>query len=198
MRSPGAASPSAIARRISAATCSCSGIRSVRSTGPRIRPVVTRSALFSPITLSKAKLKDAGYGPRTRFRDRRRSVARRSRSIAAWLRRRSDDAKDEVLAITAELVTITRSSLKEAQVMAQNTRRSLRRAGDVAEGRAGALVTELERTIAVVETVIAQTRLRLSGEMPAGSTRVVSLHDTDARPIRKGRLGRPVEFGYKA
>jgi IS5 family transposase len=26
----------------------------------------------------------------------------------------------------------------------------------------------------------------------------VSLHDPDARPIRKGRLGRPVEFGYKA
>ena len=26
----------------------------------------------------------------------------------------------------------------------------------------------------------------------------VSLHDPDARPIAKGRLGRPVEFGYKA
>ena len=26
----------------------------------------------------------------------------------------------------------------------------------------------------------------------------MSLHDTDARPIRKGRLGRPVEFGFKA
>ena len=28
--------------------------------------------------------------------------------------------------------------------------------------------------------------------------RLVSLHDVDARPIRKGRLGKPVEFGYKA
>jgi IS5 family transposase len=26
----------------------------------------------------------------------------------------------------------------------------------------------------------------------------VSLHDSDARPIAKGRLGKPVEFGYKA
>jgi hypothetical protein len=26
----------------------------------------------------------------------------------------------------------------------------------------------------------------------------VSLHDADARPISKGRLGKPVEFGYKA
>ena len=124
-------------------------------------------------------------------------MARRSHAIAAWLRRRSDDAKDEVLAITGELVTIAWASLKEAQVMATNTRRSLRRAGDTAEGRASALLTELRKP-SVLETVIVQTRSRLGGEMPAGSTRVVSLHDTDARPIRKGRLRRPVEFGYKA
>jgi len=31
-----------------------------------------------------------------------------------------------------------------------------------------------------------------------GVTRNVSLHDPDATPIRKGRLGGPVEFGYKA
>ena len=30
------------------------------------------------------------------------------------------------------------------------------------------------------------------------ATRRVSLHDGDARPIAKGRLGKPVEFGYKA
>ena len=43
-----------------------------------------------------------------------------------------------------------------------------------------------------------QTRSRLGGVMPESSTRLVSLHDPDARPIRKGRLGIPVEFGYKA
>jgi IS5 family transposase len=150
------------------------------------------------LTKLVAKLKAAGYGPRSSFRDRRRSVARRSRAIAAWLRRRSDDARDEVLAITAELLGIARASVKEAQVIATNTRRSMRRAGEVTSGRSQALVADLEETITVLERVIAQTRSRLGGEMPAGSTRVVSLHDTDARPIRKGRLGRPVEFGYKA
>ena len=34
--------------------------------------------------------------------------------------------------------------------------------------------------------------------MPESATRLVSFHDVDARPIRKGRLGKPVEFGYKA
>ena len=46
--------------------------------------------------------------------------------------------------------------------------------------------------------VITQTRTRLSGAPPPSATRLVSLHDPDARPIAKGRLGKPVEFGYKA
>jgi transposase, IS5 family len=150
------------------------------------------------LTKLVAKLQGAGYASRTTFRDRTRSVRRRAHAIGAWLRRRSDEAKDEVLTITSELVTIARASVKEAQVVAHNSRRSLRRAGIDASGRAKALVEDLETTIATLEAVIAQTKVRLSGSVPDGSTRVVSLHDTDARPIRKGRLGRPVEFGYKA
>jgi IS5 family transposase len=144
------------------------------------------------------QLKAAGYASRTGFRDRTRSVRRRSHAIGAWLRRRSDEARDEVLVITGELVAIARASVKEAQVVAKNARRSVRRAGLGTSGKAKALVEDLEATIRVLEQVIAQTKIRLSGSMPEGSTRVVSLHDTDARPIRKGRIGRPVEFGYKA
>ena len=49
-----------------------------------------------------------------------------------------------------------------------------------------------------VARIVRQTRQRLAGSVPEGATRLVSLHDPDARPIRKGRLGKPVEFGYKA
>ena len=51
-----------------------------------------------------AKLKEAGHGSRTSFATGPARCARRSHEIGAWLRRRSDDAKEEVLAITAELV----------------------------------------------------------------------------------------------
>jgi len=34
--------------------------------------------------------------------------------------------------------------------------------------------------------------------MPPRATRRVSLHDGDARPSAKGRLGKPIEFGHKA
>lgn len=40
--------------------------------------------------------------------------------------------------------------------------------------------------------------MRLAGQIPEGASRLVSLHDPDARPIVKGRIGKPVEFGYKA
>ena len=55
------------------------------------------------------------------------------------------------------------------------------------------LAVLLERTGLVVE----QARVRVDGGQPDGATRLVSLHEPDARPIRKGRLGKPVEFGYK-
>lgn len=144
-----------------------------------------------------AAIKATGLAPRTRFRNRTRSVRRRAHDIGAWLRRRSGDAKDEVLALTAELARIAQHSVTDAQAVVTNARRALRQ-GHHVTGRAKALVAELERTVSVVERLIVQAKSRIEGEMPDGASRVVSLHDTDARPIRKGRLDRPVEFGYKA
>jgi len=146
---------------------------------------------------SAAALKALGLGRRTSFRDRTRSVRRRAHSIGAWLRRRSDEAHSEVFKITGEIAAIAEASLVEARQLARNARRSLARAGKAVPRRALFLLAELEATCSVLEQVIDQTRTRLSGEVPDGSKRIVSLHDTEARPIRKGRLGKPVEFGQK-
>jgi len=102
-----------------------------------------------------------------------------------------------VKAITGELADIAEAAAAEARRVAVNARRWLRRAGAEATGKAKAAVAELERTAALVDQVVAQTRVRLAGEVPDGATRVMSLHDADARPIAKGHLGKPVEFGFK-
>jgi IS5 family transposase len=60
------------------------------------------------------------------------------------------------------------------------------------------MLDELGVLIERTTQVIAQASTRVDGGQPDGSTRLVSLHEPDARPIRKGRLGKPVEFGYKA
>jgi len=56
-------------------------------------------------------------------------------------------------------------------------------------------VNDLQNLVEAIERIIEQTRTRLTGRTPDGATRVVSLDDTQARPIAKGRLGKPVEFG---
>lgn len=132
------------------------------------------------------------------MRDRSRSMRRRAHDIGAWPRRRTDIAKEEVVAITAEMADIAEASLAEARHVLANARRCLRRAEAVASGRARATVAEMEVLIERLERIVGQTRLRLSGETPDGTTRLVSLHDPDARPIKKGRIGKPVEFGYLA
>ncbi|MBY0391601.1 MAG: transposase, partial [Mycobacterium pseudokansasii] len=65
-------------------------------------------------------------------------------------------------------------------------------------GRLVRAVNDLAKLLDATRQIVAQTRLRIAGHTPDGATRRVSLHDGDARPIAKGCLGKPVEFGYKA
>ena len=65
-------------------------------------------------------------------------------------------------------------------------------------GRLRRALDELAVAIGRTATVVARARSRLAGQVLDGATRLVSLHDGDARPIRKGRIDQPVEFGYKA
>lgn len=65
-------------------------------------------------------------------------------------------------------------------------------------GRLARAVKDLEELLAATRQFAAQTRRRLAEQTPEGSKRRVSLHDPDARPMVKGRLGKPVEFGAKA
>ena len=145
-----------------------------------------------------ARLKAAGLATRTRFRDRSRSARRRCRAINANLRRRSDEKANDVRRINAEIVAIARAAARQAEAVARNARRALRQQGQGAANRARAAVDRLETTADRVMKVAEQCTQRLAGHIPDAATRIVSLHDPDARAIRKGRIGKPVEFGYKA
>ncbi len=144
----------------------------------------------------------AGGATRTAATDRRRSAGRRARSIAAKLRLRGaqqrDQAQGAVQRITGELAGIAQQAMREATTVIRNAKRALRTATGQRKGRLHRAINTLITIVARTERVVTQARSRLSGVMPESATRLVSLHDPDARPIRKGRLGKPVEFGYKA
>jgi transposase, IS5 family len=148
------------------------------------------------------RIRRAGGATRTPVRDRSRSAGRRARSIASKLRLRGAAAREEaqaaVMRITGELAGIAESVTREAQAVLRNARRGLRSATGARAGRLRRAVNDLDTLLQRTQQVVAQTRSRLTGVMPDSAARVVSFHDVDARPIRKGRLGKPVEFGYKA
>lgn len=148
------------------------------------------------------RIQAAGGATRTRVRDRSRSAGRRARSIAAKLRLRGAAAREEgqaaVLRITGQLADLADAAMADADVVIRNARRGLRQATGRRRGRLQRAINDLATLLRRAEQVVAQTRSRLAGVMPDSASRIVSFHDVDARPIRKGRLGKPVEFGYKA
>jgi IS5 family transposase len=101
--------------------------------------------------------------------------------------------------MTGDLADLAETAAVQAPAVLRNGRRAVGRAltGRM-RGRLRRALGELAVTIERTATLVAQARARLAGQMPDGATRLVSLHDPDARPIRKGRIDRPVEFGYKA
>ena len=146
----------------------------------------------SQIARLVARLQRAGIAPRTTFDDRTAIARQSAHRIGSKLRRRNDDAKADVLAITGELADLAEGTCEQAKRVLANAAR----AGDRPVRRLRRMLADLEHLVAPVAQIIAQTRLRLAGEIPAGKTRRVSLHDGDARPIRKGSLATPTQFGY--
>jgi IS5 family transposase len=145
----------------------------------------------SRLTRLGRRVKAAGLAPRTKLRDRRRSVGKRVRRISATLARggRTRPAIDR---LTAEITERARATIGELRRLTRNAGRQAH-----SGGRGAALVTQLERELGTAEHVLAQTERRLDGERAIPERRV-SLVDPDARPIRRGNPREPTEFGYKA
>jgi IS5 family transposase len=124
-------------------------------------------------------------------RDRSRAMGRRLRGVSRTIRRRSGEAKAEVLALTAQTGELLERSVTEARRLAATARRKARGRGAQAKLRAAA---ELEQLTDRAARVASQIKQRVAGEKI--TDRLISLADPDARPIRKGKLGKPNEFGY--
>jgi transposase, IS5 family len=128
---------------------------------------------------------------KARVRDRSRSMGRKMRAISRTIRRRSGEAKTEVLKLTEDTGRLLECSVKDARKLAAVASRTARGRGATAKLKAAAALEEMADRC---EKVARQIRQRVAGE-PI-TDRIISLHDPDARPIRKGKLGKPNEFGF--
>ena len=211
-----------LAKAVEAKVLRCTRIRVDTTVVPANVSYPTDSGLLAKavnrIAATGRRIRAAGGATRTKVRDRSRAAGRRAHDLNAKLRTRNAAAKEEALAVVrrknAELADLAETAAVEAERLLANAKRAVRKARaeaaklkaaggcDAAAGRRrGRLVRAVDdmgELLDATRAIVEQTRQRLAGTMPDGATRKVSLHDPDARPIAKGRLGKPVEFGHKA
>lgn len=106
-------------------------------------------------------------------------------AISQHLRKRGDvHAKKKITKINETIITMARSAANRIRkVLARHT---------VDDSIRQALTT----TASLVEQIAGQSEQRLAGEKP--QDRIISVADPDARPIVKGKLDKPVQFGRVA
>jgi IS5 family transposase len=129
-----------------------------------------------------------------RVQDRSRAVGKRLPALGRTLRRRSGDAKAAVRRLTLEATDQVRAWVREARRVLAQARRSRSRAPEVSRAGRARTIAALAQAIGLAERVVEQTRMRFAGQKIGD--RLVSLHDPDARPVRRGKLAKPNEFGY--
>jgi IS5 family transposase len=152
-------------------------------------------ALQGTRALAREGSKLAGMlkGARSKVRDRSRSVGRTVRAISKTLARRTGEAKAQVAELNSRAGGQIARSAREARRLAAQAKRAARGRGAKAKLRAA---NQLEELVGRCEKVVEQIDRRARGLKI--SDRLVSISDPDARPIRKGKLGKMTEFGYVA
>ena len=128
-----------------------------------------------------------------KVRDRGRAAGRRIRELNRSLVRRTGDAKQEVQRLTEEIAELAKASRSQARRLLDEAKQAVARVGRRSPRRAARAVAELEEMIRLSGKVVEQIRQRFAGEKIA--SRLVSLCDPDARPIRKGKKSAPNQFG---
>jgi IS5 family transposase len=130
-------------------------------------------------------------GPTSRVVDRSRRIGRLVRAISKTLARRTGGRVEEVLALNVRAGRALARSIREAETLAAQARAAARGRGAQAKLHAA---RQLEELAGRCQRIVVQIQQRARGEKIGD--RLVSLADPDARPIRKGKLGKPNEFGY--
>jgi transposase, IS5 family len=142
-------------------------------------------------TLAKARavLQQTSGVAREALRDRTRSAKRQMKRIMEAARQRGTEAADRMRTAYQRLLDITRTTVQHAQ-----------RVGAVLRAHATQTSRKLGDTVAHVVPLVAQvisqtTRRVLQGEAVPASEKVVSLFEPQTAIIRKGKPGKPTEFG---
>jgi IS5 family transposase len=138
------------------------------------------------------RLRSEGVTAPSGFRNVRRSVTRRVREITYVSRRPiAREAKRRALQRPyRRLLTITRRTIRQANKAVERAKRH-RNLG----GLARRSVRQLERLVRLGKKVVAQTKERVFKGNAKSSDKLVSIFEPQTKILRRGKAGKPTEFG---
>ncbi len=146
------------------------------------------------ITTIIKEIKEQGVATQTKFRDRTRTVRKTILKLCKNLRKKATSKKESIKEQTKKLLTITKDVLKQAKDVSRDTAQAAKE--DFFDG-IKALFDDLNKFTNIADRIQGQTEKVLANQGQSIQSRVVSIFDTTARPIKKGKLGIKVEFGHK-
>jgi IS5 family transposase len=140
------------------------------------------------LTRVMKKVSEVAGAVTTPLRDRTRSVKRRILEIARASRDKSEKGKQKLTAAYRKLLNVTSRVVGQAKrvsaELAKKRRTVLRRAKQ-----------QLDEMIPRVQQVLRQTRQRVLGGDTRAEGKIVSIFEPNTEVIRKGKAGKPTEFG---
>ena len=143
------------------------------------------------LTRTMKKIEQKVSGLKGRIRNRKRSVTRRVIAIAHALRHKGPAGEEkrkreyrELLNITRRILGDTRRVLREVESLPRRRRMPVRE-----------LCEQLRIMADRVRSVVRQTKARIFGGLSKSPEKIVSLFEPHTEIIRKGKAGKPNEFG---
>jgi IS5 family transposase len=145
--------------------------------------------LSRTLVSAKAVVQNAASLTRYALRDRTRSAKRQMKRIMEAARQRGAEAADRMHTAYQHLLDITQATVRQAQQVETFCQVQAPLTGQK-------LADTLNHVIPLVRQVVTQTTRRvIQGEAVPASEKLVSLFEPHTAIIRKGKPGKPTEFG---
>lgn len=143
------------------------------------------------LTRTMKRIEQKAGGLKKKIRDRKRSVTKRVIAIGHALRHQGPVGEEKRKREYRELLHVTRQILGDARRVLEEVGELPRRRRTPVQRLCKHLSTMAER----VRSVVRQTKARIFGGLTKLQDKIVSLFEPQTEIIRKGKAGKPNEFG---
>ena len=131
-----------------------------------------------------------------KFRDRSRSVKHRVIEIARAARGKTEPCRDKMKRAYGKLVEATGRVVGQAKRFSKEIGAGVKRCADVVEQLALQAQRQLlDQMVPLVQQVLRQTKARIFAGDTHSEGKIVSVFEPSTEVIRKGKSGKPAEFG---